>query len=71
MAAARVNVDQLRRELALRGWNGVDLAYHAGVVPATVTAAMKGRPVSTGTIRRFAEALGKEPVVSGVDALRA
>ena len=49
----------------------MDLAYHAGVVPATVTAAMKGRPVSTGTIRRFAEALGKEPVVSGVDALLA
>lgn len=65
MSAARVSVERLRRELALRGWNGVDLAYFAKVSPATVSAAMQGRSVSTTTIRKMAIALSKQPVIEG------
>lgn len=71
VAAARVNVEQLKRQLALRGWNGVDLAYHSGVTPATVSAAMQGREVSTTTIAKIAAALVRTPVLAGVDELLA
>lgn len=71
MAASRVNVQALRRQMALRGWNGVDLAYHAGVVPATVSAAMQGRPISSATLRKLAEALLKAEVIPGAEELLA
>lgn len=57
--------------MALRGWNGVDLAYHAGVVPATVSAAMQGRPISSATLRKLAEALLKAEVIPGAEELLA
>ena len=50
MAATRINVERLRREMLLRGWDGVDLAYHAGVSPPTVSHAMTGRPISSETV---------------------
>lgn len=71
MAAARVNVNRLQRELALRGWNGVDLAHHAGLSPATVSHAIQGHPVSTATIRKVAIALSNAPVVAGAADLLA
>lgn len=71
MAAARVNAERLRREMLLRGWNGVDLAYHSGVSPATVSHAMQGLPVSSTTIRKIAIALSKAPVIAGAAELLA
>jgi hypothetical protein len=71
MAAAKVNVGRLRRELVLRGWNWVDLAFHAGLSPATVSHAVQGHQVSTGTIRKMAIALNKAPVVAGAEDLLA
>ena len=71
MAAARVNTDRLRRELAIRGWNGIDLAYFAQVSPATVSAAMQGRQVSSATLRKMALALSKAPAVAGVEDILA
>ena len=65
MAAGRVKVDRLRRELVIRGWNGVDLAYFAQVSPATVSAALQGRLVNSTTIRKMALALSKAPPVAG------
>lgn len=71
MAAARVNVEQLNRQLGLRGWSGLDLARFSGVCPATVSAAMNGRAVSTGTIRKLALALSRAKTVPGADELLA
>lgn len=71
MAAGKVKVDRLRRELVLRGWNGVDLAYFAQVSPATVSAALQGRLVSSTTIRKMALALSKAPPVAGAEELLA
>ena len=71
MAAARVNADRLRRELVLRGWNGVDLAHFAKVCPATVSAALQGRLVSSTTIRKMALALSKAPPIAGAEEILA
>jgi transcriptional regulator with XRE-family HTH domain len=71
MAAARVNADRLRREMLLRGWDGVDLAYHAGVSPATVSHAINGLPVSSTTLRKLAQALVRATVVAGAEELLA
>ena len=70
MAAARVNTERLRREMLLRGWDGVDLAHYSSVIPGTVSRAIGGRAGSTGTIRKMALALSKSPVILGpVDLL--
>ena len=71
MAAARVNADRLRREMLLRGWNGVDLAHYAGVSPATISHAVRGLPVSTTTIRKMALALSRAPAIDGAAELLA
>lgn len=71
VASARLNVAELRRQLAMRGWNGVDLAYHAGVTPATVTTAMRGHAVSTATVRKLAIALARAKVIEGTERLLA
>ncbi len=69
MAAAKVNVDHLRREMLLRGWDGVDLAYHSGVSPATVSHAMQGHPVSSTTLVKVVSALRRQPVIAGAESL--
>lgn len=71
MAALKINADRLRREMAARGWNGVDLAHHAGVSPATLSHALNGHPVTTATLNRLARALSKAPLVEGVEELLA
>ena len=71
MAAAKVNVDRLRREMLLRGWDAVDLAFHAGVSPATVSHAINGLPVSSTTLRKLAQALLSAPAVAGAEELLA
>jgi len=71
MATAKVNVARLRREMLLRGWDGVDLAYHSGVSAATVSHAMQGHPISSTTIRKLVGALLRQPAITGADALLA
>jgi transcriptional regulator with XRE-family HTH domain len=71
MAAAKVNADRLRREMLLRGWDGIDLAFHAGVSSATVSHALRGLPVSTTTIRKLALALSKASLIAGAEDLLA
>ena len=71
MAAARVNTDRLRWEMLMRGWNGVDLAYRAGVTPATVSHAMRGLPISSTTLLKLAVALSSAPVIDGAAELLA
>jgi transcriptional regulator with XRE-family HTH domain len=69
MAGTRVQADRLRLELARRGWDGCDLATAAGVSCATVSAAIRGRPISTVTLRKMVLALSRAPVLPGVDEL--
>jgi transcriptional regulator with XRE-family HTH domain len=71
MAAGKLNPEHLRREMMLRGWNGIDLAYRSGVSPATVSHAVQGLPVSTSTIRKLALALSKAPRIPGAEELLA
>lgn len=52
MAAAKINAVRLRREMLLRGWDGIDLAFHAGVSPATVSHAINGLPASSTTLKK-------------------
>ena len=69
MARTRVRVEQLRFELARRGWDGCDLATAAGLSCATVLAAVRGRSVSTATLRKIVVALSGAPVLPGIDEL--
>ena len=71
MASTRVNVEKLLREMVIRGWNGVDLAYFSGVTPATVSAAMQGRQVSATTVAKIARALLKAAIIPGAEELLA
>jgi len=65
----RMNPEQLDRELARRGWNATDLARASGCSAATISGARRGRPVSSGTLSKIAEALRSAPVIPGIDEL--
>lgn len=47
----RVNGSELRRQLAMRGLTGADLAAGAHLSAATVSHALSGRPISARTYR--------------------
>jgi transcriptional regulator with XRE-family HTH domain len=63
MAAARINQLRLRREMASRGWNACDLARLADLSPATLSAVLKGTPVSPRTVRKIAIAIARTPAI--------
>ena len=65
----RLNVARLRREMACRGLNGAGLAAAAGISTATMSAALQGRSVSVGTLRKIVAALARTPSVPGMDEL--
>ena len=65
----RLNAEQLNRELARRGWNATDLARASGCSAATISGARRGRPVSSTTLCKIAEALRAAPVIPGIDEL--
>lgn len=69
MTAVALNADRLRIELARRGLHASDLARISRVSNATVCSAMKGRRVSSRTIRRIATALLAVEPLQGVEAL--
>jgi hypothetical protein len=69
MARTRVDAGRLRLELARRGWDGCDLATAAGLSSATVSAAIRGRLISTASLRKMVVALSRAPVLPGVDDL--
>ncbi|MGH7744682.1 MAG: helix-turn-helix domain-containing protein, partial [Candidatus Dormibacteria bacterium] len=66
-----ISSPRLRLELARRGWTHCDLARSAGISAPTVSAAIAGRPLAPGTVRRIAQALSMAPIVEGIDALLA
>lgn len=65
----RLSTARLDRELARRGWNATDLAIASGCSRATISAARRGRSVTSATLAKIADALRKAPVVAGIDSL--
>jgi len=64
-----LDVDGLRRELAIRGMSQAQLAAVAGVTEATVSHAMVGRQVDYRTLRKFARAITVTPVLPGTEGI--
>lgn len=60
---------RLRQEMARRGWDAVHLAHEARLSPATVSAALAGRPIAASSLTLIAGALQRAPVLDGIDAL--
>lgn len=54
-----VNAGQLRLEMALRGWDAVDLARASRLSPATVSIALAGKPISAKSVGLIAKAITK------------
>jgi hypothetical protein len=67
--SVRVDVRQLRREMARRGWDAIDLAREARLSAATVSSALAGRPIAAASLRLIAEALVRVPAVAVLDRL--
>lgn len=60
---------RLERELVRRGWNATDLASASGCSAATISAARRGRALTSATISKIARALREAPVLPGIDEL--
>ena len=64
-----VHPERLRQEIARRGWSPVDLARAARLSPATVSAALGGRPIAASSLGLIAKALADTPTVEVIDRL--
>ena len=64
-----IHPGRLRQELARRGWSPIDLARAARLSPATVSAAMSGRPIAASSLRLIGKALASAPPVDVLDRL--
>jgi hypothetical protein len=64
-----VNAVRLRQEIARRGWGSVDLARAARLSPATVSAALSGRPIAASSLNLMVKALASTPVDALIDRL--
>jgi transcriptional regulator with XRE-family HTH domain len=51
----------LRQEMTRRGWAAIDLARAARLSPATVSAALAGRPIAASSVALIAKALASAP----------
>lgn len=67
--SAPVDAERLRYELARRGLEAIDLARKARISPATVSAALAGRPVSMTSLTLIARVLESTPVNEVIDRL--
>ena len=56
-----VHAGRLRFEIARRGWSASDLAREARLSPATISAALSGRPVATSSVALISRAFAKSP----------
>lgn len=64
-----VRAARLRQEMARRGWDAVHLAREARLSPATISAALAGRPIAAQSLSLIADALSRAPVVATIDLL--
>lgn len=60
---------KLRRELVRRGMSASELARASRLGVATVSAALAGKRIATGSIRLIAKTLAEMPVLEGIDDL--
>lgn len=64
-----LGTNRLRLEMTRRRMNGIELARAARVSPATVCAALAGKPVAPKTLKAIASALLRTPPVELIDSL--
>jgi len=64
-----VDAQRLRQEIARRGWSAVDLARAARLSPATVSAALSGRPIAATSLNLMARALAEAPANELIERL--
>jgi transcriptional regulator with XRE-family HTH domain len=60
---------RLRQELARRGLAATDLAKRSGLSPATISAALAGRPISARSLQLMATTLVQIPPIDVIDSL--
>jgi hypothetical protein len=56
-----IDVDRLRYELAIRGMSAVKLADKAHLSPATVSAALAGKPIAEASLELIGHVLERTP----------
>lgn len=64
-----LDIDQVRSDMARRGWTQVDLAEAAGISQPTVSAALAGRSIkekSAKAIARAIESSNPDPAVERI-----
>lgn len=64
-----VHAGRLRQEMTRRGWAATDLAREARLSPATVSAALGGKPIAASSVALIATALSRVPASSIIDSL--
>jgi lambda repressor-like predicted transcriptional regulator len=64
-----VHPGRLRQEITRRGWSPLDLAHAARLSPATVSAALNGKPIAASSLSLIAKALAAKPTLDVIDRL--
>ena len=67
--SVKVDPERLGYELAVRGLSATDLSRRARLSPATVSAALSGRPISATSLRLIAKVLVETPVDTVISQL--
>jgi len=65
----RFNAERLTLEMVVRGWNKTDLARVSTYSVTTISAALRGQPVSVRTAWSIGKALEENPGVEGMASL--
>jgi hypothetical protein len=64
-----LNAEQLRLEMALRGWDAVDLARASRLSTATVSTALAGKPIAAKSVAQIATAITQTPANDVINRL--
>jgi hypothetical protein len=65
----RFNAERLALEMVVRGWNKTDLAQFSACSVATISAALRGQPVSVRTAWSIGKSLEENAGVEGMASL--
>ena len=57
----KLNIQKIKRELGLRGWNQKDLAKKLGITEAAVSLIFKRKSTNLERVSQLGEALGEDP----------
>jgi len=64
-----VHAGRLRLEIVRRGWSATDLARESRLSPATISAALAGRPIAAKSLDLIAGAFTRVPARKAIDGL--